>query len=586
MKSYRRLSFKKQLTLFMISIGAVAEILIAVFIYRFETDRVEKSTTLLINNTTKQTATMFGNRLELVLNQFNKLGDTTALWRLASNRYDTYGPTQIYDDRVEVYNNMNGLYAANSEIVDSIYFENKDGVSVQVYNDMVYEKVSADMDEFLQQQYDENYGYIWINDHVDTIFRTNIPRNVISVAQILKDTSGQQTGILILNLKTGYFKELLNQVEISENAYTALVSSDGYLISDAVNADSDLSDVEIRDIYQHVGSDTYKFREGASKEIMLTFFSPISVNRWYLAAIVPYKDMISSSRQLAQLLTTIIVILVLVTIAIGLVFASLITRPIEKLTRQVIAFQKDPDVDFHVNSGYEIMTLANGLSQMKISVNQLLDQVRQEQDQKAKLKLQILQAQIQPHFLYNTLASINQLIAMHENEKAGQMCEALSGFYRLGLSNGKDIITVREEIEHIRNYLMIQRFRYEKDFDYSINVADNIMEKGILKLSLQPLVENAIYHGIKNKEEKGTIVISGYQKDNEMILEVFDDGKGMTAEQLQELNEKLQNGTEQGDSYGLFNVNSRLQLFFGKQAHLEYDSGEGVYTQVKVVIPL
>lgn len=207
MKSYRRLSFKKQLTLFMISIGAVAEILIAVFIYRFETDRVEKSTTLLINNTTKQTATMFGNRLELVLNQFNKLGDTTALWRLASNRYDTYGPTQIYDDRVEVYNNMNGLYAANSEIVDSIYFENKDGVSVQVYNDMVYEKVSADMDEFLQQQYDENYGYIWINDHVDTIFRTNIPRNVISVAQILKDTSGQQTGILILNLKTGYFKE-------------------------------------------------------------------------------------------------------------------------------------------------------------------------------------------------------------------------------------------------------------------------------------------------------------------------------------------------------------------------------------------
>ena len=210
-----------------------------------------------------------------------------------------------------------------------------------------------------------------------------------------------------------------------------------------------------------------------------------------------------------------------------------------------------------------------------------------EQEQKSKLELLLLQEQIKPHFLYNTLSSIKQLVSMKENKKAEDMCEALSRFYRLGLSEGQNFITVREEAEHVENYLLIQRYRYAANFDYSINIAENILDEKLLKLSLQPLVENAIYHGIKKKEEFGTIVISGYEEAGVIYLKVFDDGIGMSEEQLKALTESLASDSvnEEVNHFGLRNVKHRLKLYFGEGAGLEFESTQGMYTQVTIILP-
>lgn len=586
---YRRLSFKKQLILLFAMLGFVAEIVIAVFIYNFEKHQVEKNATFIINNTTKQTATMFSNRLEIILNQYNKLKNSTGFWRFVNSNYEHYDNSQKYDDIIETYNKMKDIYSNNSEVVDSIYLQNFEGISVQVYNDMIYDTVSADLEGYPLDSYDDNYGYTWMNNHPDTIFQTNVPRNVISIAERIRNSKAAQTGVMVLNLKSKYFQNLLDNVEISKNAYAVLLSADGCMMSENVDNKYKLSDEEMKKLYSNADDGAnYSFKGDNSKQNMVAYYSPLNVNNWYLVSIVPYNDLVSSSKQLAELMTGIIFVILICTVIFATLIATLITKPIEKLTKQVIAFENNPDVDFHVDSGYEIRTLGNGLSHMKQSVENLLEQVREEQDQKAKLKLLILQAQIQPHFLYNTLASINQLVNMNENDKASQMCEALSKFYRLGLSKGKDIISVREEIEHIQNYLLIQKFRYEKDFEYSINISENIMKMSILKLSLQPLVENAIYHGIKNREDKGTIVISGYQKEDCMILEVFDDGSGIAESELCKISEALKTNSSSNveNGFGIYNVNSRLKLFFGNEAELVYDSCIGVYTQAKIIIPL
>ena len=585
-KIYRNLPFKKQLILFLTVIGLICGIVIAVFIYFFETNQVKKNSTYLINNTTKQTATMFTNRLEIILNQYNKLGDNLSLWRLVNDKYSSENSSQKYEDIIEIYNKMDEIYSTNGEIMDSIYFENSHGTVVQIYKDMVYDKASADLDKYQLNQYPENYGYIWINDHEDSIFKTKIPRKVVSIVQKLKNLQNEDIGTMILNLKSNYFEKLLNQVEISENGYAMLLSRDGYMTSELVDDKFMLTKNEQDQILQHAENSTVnpEIRGAYSKQNMFIYYAPLKVNNWYLVSVVPYNDLMSSSRQLAYVLTLVIVIVLVGAIIISAFLATLITKPIEKLSKQVIEFQSNPNVEFEVKSGYELTTLANGLSSLKKSVEKLLDQVRVEQEQKAKLKLLMLQAQIQPHFLYNTLASINQLINMKEDSKASKMCEALSKFYRLGLSNGKDIISVKEEIEHIKNYLFIQKYRYETDFEYSINIADNILEMNILKLSLQPLVENAIYHGIKNKEGIGMIVISGYKDDNKMILEVFDDGCGMTEDELKQIRENSNEVVDSG--FGIYNVNSRLKLFFGNEAQLLFDSCKGVYTQVKLIIPL
>ena len=166
------------------------------------------------------------------------------------------------------------------------------------------------------------------------------------------------------------------------------------------------------------------------------------------------------------------------------------------------------NVSFQVQTDNEIGVLAHGLSYLKIAVTELLAQVRREQEQKTKMQLLALQEQIMPHFLYNTIGSIRQLVNMGNSRMASDMCVELARFYRLGISGGKEIVTIKEELEHVASYLEIQKMRYGNDFEYEIDVAKELQSIRILKLSLQPLVENAIYHGIKTKDGIGRITLN------------------------------------------------------------------------------
>ena len=219
-----------------------------------------------------------------------------------------------------------------------------------------------------------------------------------------------------------------------------------------------LSEKTIREILR------VKENENMEKEGFSIYQVFLEINGWILVSVVPVGDLVSSSRQFLVILGITILIILLIAGIFSLVSASMITRPIEKLTERVIEFQTNQNVSFPVdkNMGYEMRILAEGLSKLKERVEELLRQVKEEQEEKSKLELLIVQEQIKPHFLYNTLSSIKQLISMEENQKAEDMCEALSRFYRLGLSDGRDFITIQEEAEkHVENYLLIQRYRYD-----------------------------------------------------------------------------------------------------------------------------
>lgn len=237
----------------------------------------------------------------------------------------------------------------------------------------------------------------------------------------------------------------------------------------------------------------------------------------------------------------------------------------------------------------EITELGMSFNIMIGKIKELLDSKIKEQENLKKAELRALQAQINPHFLYNTLDTI---IWMAEAKKTGQVVEivsALSSFFRISLSKGMDWITIGEEVERIRSYLTIQKMRYRDILDFKIDVADDVSENTILKLILQPLVENALYHGIKNKRQGGTIWVRAKRKyQDEIFLEVEDDGIGFTPEKLAQLRAELEDDT--GDiklesGFGIGNVNKRIRLYYGKPYGLsvrsEYDTG----TCVTLVIP-
>lgn len=577
-----RAGFKKQV-MFVLTISSfIGALIIGGAVYFFETHQVKKNATYLIQNTTRQAAVMLNDRLNLVFTQYNKMTDKTSLWRLVNQTYQEEDSPQKYKDILECYRDMKEIYSANSEIMDSLYFATSDGTSIPLYKDMIFEKRKINLEDMFQKNYEENYGYYWLNKHEDQVFPTRKPRYVVSLIQCFKNTKGEAAGYMVLNFKSSYIEKLLEKAQISENGYMMLLSDDGFLGGTHVEEKYRLSEKTIREIL-------HKENENMEKEGFSIYQVPLEINGWILVSVVPVGDLVSSSRQFLVILGITILIILLIAGIFSLVSASMITRPIEKLTERVIEFQTNQNVSFPVdkNMGYEMRILAEGLSKLKERVEELLRQVKEEQEEKSKLELLIVQEQIKPHFLYNTLSSIKQLISMEENQKAEDMCEALSRFYRLGLSDGRDFITIQEEAEHVENYLLIQRYRYAANFDYSINIADDILKVKLLKLSLQPLVENAIYHGIKKKEEFGTIVISGYEENDFIYLKVFDDGIGMSEEELKELQTAVGRGKvrEESNHFGLRNVNHRLKLYFGEEAKLVFESTYGMYTQVTMVLP-
>lgn len=266
-----------------------------------------------------------------------------------------------------------------------------------------------------------------------------------------------------------------------------------------------------------------------------------------------------------------------------------ITSPINKLCQVT---KKAGGGDFSVRAeeeGTEELTeLTRGFNQMVWQLDQLVEDIKSEQKNLRATELKLLQAQINPHFLYNTLDTIVWLAEAGEKEQVVMMVTALSDFFRTTLSKGQDFITIKEEEAHIRSYLKIQKFRYRDILDYDIDIPEELNIYFVLKMTLQPLVENALYHGIKNKRGFGHIHVSGRRENERIILTVEDDGKGMDPEELERVR-SLISGTMPSpgrpSGFGLYNVNERLRLNYGEDYGLKIDSRAGEGTRVEAVIP-
>ncbi len=264
-----------------------------------------------------------------------------------------------------------------------------------------------------------------------------------------------------------------------------------------------------------------------------------------------------------------------------------ITMPITRISRVTDQVAKgNLSVRAAAESGAEARMLSDSLNAMIDKINELLDQVTTEQIRLRKAEFELLQAQINPHFLYNTLDTIVWLAEAGDQKRVVSMVGNLSDFFRTSLNQGKDIISIREELAHVRSYLEIQQVRYQDILRYEITVPEDLYEYKIPKITIQPLVENALYHGIKNKRGQGTITITGERSENGFVLYVRDNGIGMTQERLNEVRAGIQKLSYTGkEIYGLYNVNERIRLNFGETYGISIESTYGEGTCVSISLP-
>lgn len=280
-------------------------------------------------------------------------------------------------------------------------------------------------------------------------------------------------------------------------------------------------------------------------------------------------------------------LLLLLVIILSYYIPRSITMPITRISRVTDQVAKgNLSVRAAAESGAEARMLSDSLNAMIDKINELLDQVTTEQIRLRKAEFELLQAQINPHFLYNTLDTIVWLAEAGDQKRVVSMVGNLSDFFRTSLNQGKDIISIREELAHVRSYLEIQQVRYQDILRYEITVPEDLYEYKIPKITIQPLVENALYHGIKNKRGQGTITVTGERSENGFVLYVRDNGIGMTQERLNEVRAGIQKLSYTGkEIYGLYNVNERIRLNFGETYGISIESTYGEGTCVSISLP-
>jgi two-component system, sensor histidine kinase YesM len=302
---------------------------------------------------------------------------------------------------------------------------------------------------------------------------------------------------------------------------------------------------------------------------------------------VSYKDeIVTTQQEIRAFIFWLLVVVLIFVLLISAYMSTKISRPIRKLkTSMEQVEQGDFNISIHVKGTDEVEQLSKRFNIMVARTRQLMDQIIGEQEAKRKYEFEVLQAQINPHFLYNTLNSVVRMVGIGKNEDVITSITSLSKLFRISLSRGKTIITVAEELEHIRNYLILQKIRYKNKFDYVIECEDEVLHYMTIKLILQPIVENAIYHGIEFMADGGLIEISAGIKDGKILFLVRDNGVGIPPQMLQTILSG-QVKSEKGSGVGFKNVHERIKLFFGPDYGLEIESEMEEGTCVSIWLPL
>ena len=311
---------------------------------------------------------------------------------------------------------------------------------------------------------------------------------------------------------------------------------------------------------------------------------------WSIIGISDRAELIAEMTTVARMSFALIVGSIIAVILVALLLAGVLTKPLKELQSSMWAAADDLNTIVPVRTNDEIGQLGQTFNQMLSQIRRLMRQSVQEQKKLRQIEMRALQEQIKPHFIYNTLEVIIGLLETEQNEDVIKMVEALGAFFRISLSQGRELISIKEEVEHIRNYLYIQKLRHGEKYDYQIEVEDDITRNKTLKLLLQPLVENAIYHGVRSLESNdGLIIIKGYGANETICFEVIDNGPGMPASQVAAINRYLRGdrSEEQGKhGFGLRNVHERIVLAFGQEYGLWLTSTLDQGTKVVLRLPL
>lgn len=430
--------------------------------------------------------------------------------------------------------------------------------------------------------YDENINKKMHTDrlnitkpHVETLFRDYYPW-VVTISQYRENEKGERIQVA-MDVKFSNIAKYVDGVGIGQHGYCYIADENGNII---YHPQQQL-------IYAGLKKENYTdYSDGTHTESNV-IYSVKSLKRsdWKIVGVCFADEMITNKVEaLAKNLIIISIGVLFVTILAGGIFSKLFSKPANDLAKAMQKFENDTDkfVFEPIEGTAEITSLTESFEHMVLQIQELVEKVRQEEISLRKTELKALQAQINPHFLYNTLDAIAWMCEEERHKDAVEMVNALARLFRISISRGHELISIEKEIEHAKSYLKIQNFRYKNQFTYDFEVDDTCLSYLCNKITLQPIIENAIYHGIDRMVDEGRIEIRIFPDHEKIVFEVEDNGVGMTEEQCQEI---LQKDSGDKAGIGIKNVNDRIKIYFGEEYGITIRSELDEGTCVTITMP-
>ena len=483
------------------------------------------------------------------------------------------------------------LYNNNKEQVSNIALISKEGEPISVVPAARFRKnFKAEDEEWFVNALNKTENIHFTLPHVQKMFEKgdNSYNWVISMSRAVEITVGGSTEQAVLLIEMAYqgLEEVLDEVTLGNGGYIYLMDSNGDIIwhpKFELIASGRVKENNLVAAGYDDGSREEVFN--GTRQTVVT--KTVGYTGWKLVGVIKGTGISLNMLKTRLFIVFVILLIIFIVILINSYISFRVTNPIRELEKSVKALEEgNLDADIYMGGSYEVQHLGKSVQDMKFRIKGLMQDIVNEHEEKRKSEFDSLQAQINPHFLYNTLDIIVWQIENEKQSEAVHTVTALARFFRLSLGKGKNIVTVKDEIDHVKNYLMIQHMRFKNKFDYEFDIAEDVLELPSLKLMLQPLVENAIYHGMEFMDGDGMITVKAWREEDELYLSVADNGLGMTEDKVEMiLTGKSTSGNGRGSGIGVKNVNERIKLYFGEAYGLTIDSEPDEGTTVIIHLP-
>lgn len=413
--------------------------------------------------------------------------------------------------------------------------------------------------------------------------------NVISLLRKIRNLNkyGEVIGIVKVSMLESEVKDIMLKANITKSGVVYIQNSEGKIISssnpqvlDKINMDDSIRNKLTENFVSWSSMDI-------DKEKYIVNSKKINNTDWNMVTIIPYSEILEPSNKIRSLMMVLVLIIGIITYGVAYFNSNSLTKRISLLSRKMQKVQAgELDVSIYSKSNDEIGMLMNSFNYMIETINDLMEEKYKIGKEIKNAELKALQAQINPHFLYNTLDLINWKAIDNDVPEIAEISQALARFYKLSLSKGNDIISIKDEIKHVATYVQIQNLRFDNCINFIIDVDEKIYDYHIMKILLQPIVENSIIHGIlenRENQQEGIIILRGRIEEEIIILTIEDNGAGIEQYKIKEILTKGRSSEKHG--YGVRNIHERIQLFYGEAYGLHYSSVLGEGTKVEIKIP-